>query len=133
MMERYLTFDEYLTLGGTVGSSEFDRLEAEARAYVDRYTFDRLRSEFESKRSDELKRCMKMLIEILFTNETAAENGHVSSMSNDGVSISYSVASPEQEPLLLRNKIKSIIYLHLAAERTSDGTPLIFGGVLNAL
>lgn len=133
MKERYLTFEDYLTMGGALAASEFDELETIAEAHVDRYTFNRLRGEPSEKRPESLKLCVKMLIGLL---ERAAEkeaDGLISSVSNDGVSVSYSASSPEQTETLLQNKIKSTVYLHLAAERAGDGTPLIFGGVINAL
>lgn len=131
--ERYLTYDEYLGMGGTVNASDFDELERTARAYVDRYTFNRLRGESSEKRPEELRECVKMLIGILDRAAARENDGYISSVSNDGVSVSYSSESPEQADKVLQNKIKSTVYLHLAAEKASDGTPLIFGGVPNAL
>lgn len=133
MKERYLTFEDYLNMGGTLNATAFDELEAVAEMHVDRYTFNRLRDEPMETRPETLKLCIKMLIGILDRAAGQETDGQISSVSNDGVSVSYSVTSPEQADVVLRNKIKSMVYLHLAAERASDGTPLIFGGVVNAL
>ena len=36
----YLTYDEYLTFGGTVDEAAFDNLEFEARTIIDWWTYN---------------------------------------------------------------------------------------------
>ena len=59
----YLTYEEYVEMGGTLDEATFNEYEFEARGLVDWYTFDRLKKETEL--SPEVKQCMYMLIKYI--------------------------------------------------------------------
>ena len=115
---KYLTYDEYITLGGSLNASDFALHAAEAQAYVDRYTFRRLR---------------KALVDVLCEIHKAQSGGVVSSESNDGVSVSYAVLSPEKSDERLNTIVPQTLYLWLSGETDSNGTPLLWRGVEDAL
>lgn len=131
MGTRYLSYDEYVDLGGTLGAVEFGALEADAEGYIDRYTHGRLKAEEHIPAS--VKPCAKKIICLLESQKGKEGQSIISTESNDGVSVSYNTLDPERAETLLQNKIKSAVYLYLAYERDSTGTPLIFGGVVDGL
>lgn len=131
MKPKYLSYDEYVDLGGTLGAVEFGTLESEAEYYIDRYTHGRLKTEEHIPAS--VKPCAKKIIGLLETRKVKKGQSIISSESNDGVSVSYNTLDPERAEALLQNKIKSAVYLYLAYERSSEGVPLIFGGVVGGL
>ena len=111
-MESYLTFDEYIEMGGTIADETlFDSLAIDANAYIDWYTFNRLWGEEEIP--ERVKVCMFQLIKLLAvkaniitpnvedTNGINA-NAQVMSQSNDGVSTEYSVLHAD----VLYDKVK---------------------------
>lgn len=128
---KYLTYDEYITLGGSLNASDFALHAAEAQAYVDRYTFRRLRKETVIPES--VKHCMFALVDVLCEIHKAQSGGVVSSESNDGVSVSYAVLSPEKSDERLNTIVPQTLYLWLSGETDSNGTPLLWRGVKDAL
>lgn len=105
----YLTFDEYIELGGTLDETAFTDLEYDAESVVNWYTFNRLfKPEWESVLNTvQLKRCMYQLIrlkqkeeELLAQSTGGAGWGigwtkepGITQQSNDGVSTSYNTLS----------------------------------------
>ncbi len=92
---QYLTFLEYLDLGGTLEPTPFNLLEYEARRIIDIRTFNRLK-ELETI-PEEVKLCEYKMINsinnyIATINSTAGTNG-VSSENIDGYSVSYTNAT----------------------------------------
>lgn len=74
----YLSYVEYVAMGGTLTEAEFNRLNIEAQAELDLLTFNRITSA-----DNKVKQCIFALIS---ADET---DTNVSSVSNDGYSISY--------------------------------------------
>ena len=63
----YLTFDEYLTFGGTLEEAAFDNLEFEARTVIDWWTYNRLQNDTEYPEA--VKRCMYKLITMIIQKQ----------------------------------------------------------------
>lgn len=124
---KYLTYDEYIAMGGTLAASAFAARAAEAQAYIDRYTFRRLTTAAEVPES--VKHCMLALVDVLDRASTAQADAVVSSTSNDGVSVSYAVLSPDQMDERYQTKICETVQLWLMGETDGDGTPLLWRGV----
>lgn len=97
----FITFDKYKELGGTIQSEiDFNRLEFQARCEVNDMTFDRLKNyDAEVDQSnmqyvEAINFCMLELIEngaiVLQAKKNAQQyGGNISSMSNDGYSVSF--------------------------------------------
>lgn len=128
---KYLTYDEYVAMGGTLDASEFAANAAEAQAHVDRHTFRRVRNM--TVVPDSVKACMCALVDVLKSASTVRTGAAVASESNDGVSISYVTSSPTESDERLTAQIEQTIRLWLFGEVDDDGTPLLWRGVENAL
>ena len=113
----YLTFNEYTELGGTLNKAAFSRLELKARKLIDQRTFGRLKGLAEQ--SEVVK---KLVFELMIVEEKE-QNGVLQSVSNDGYSETYAVANNEQ-------KSACLIAAYLSQEKTADGTPLLYCGVM---
>ena len=134
----YLTYEEYVTLGGTLGDPEYYSYEFEAEALIDRVTFNRLKKEEEIPRA--VKFCMLKLIETLVAQnklmqsptlsdgESISSTG-IASQSNDGVSISYNVVSASELYALNKSKVDETIKTYLQGVTNSLGQSLLFRGV----
>lgn len=121
----YLTYDEYLTRGGTLDPAAFEQLCEFAGIMIDFYTFGRLKG---MVTSDPVKRCAMGLIGVAAKRINVTERPIVSGESNDGVSKSYSVPSVKDALDICDSEMMRIIRLHLLHETASDGTPLLYRG-----
>lgn len=92
----YITYTEYLSHGGTLELSQqqFARIEEAAATVADKYTQGRL------ARADFTNRLINMIVELIDAiNEQSehAKNANISSVSNDGYSVSYVDAATVSE------------------------------------
>ena len=125
--KHYLTYSEYVELGGTLEETPFNILELEAQKNIDRYTFGRLQDLDEQ--INEVKVCDFKLIELLNTYSFYDnQNKSISSESTDGYSISYSQATENVSKAKI-NEIKAIIKTYLAECKLEDGIPYLYVGV----
>lgn len=125
---QYLTYEEYVELGGTLEETPFNILEVEARKTIDKYTFGRLKNL--NKQIEEVKICEYNLIGALNSySDYSKQNKGVSSENIDGYSVSYSgVAENVSEAKI--NETKGIIKTYLSDCKLDDGTPYLYvGGV----
>lgn len=113
----YIDYSEYTEMGGTLSDVAFFRLEFKARTLIDQHTFGRVKALTETPES--VKKLMFELISV----EEREENGVIQSVSNDGYSETYAVVNNEQ-------KSTCLIAAYLAQEKTADGTPLLYRGVM---
>lgn len=113
----YLTREEYKEMGGTMDDAAFLRFEFKARKLIDQHTFGRL------KGLTEQPEAVKRLVFELIAVEHKNDNGILQSVSNDGYSETYAVVDNEQKSVCL-------IAAYLAQEKTADGTPLLYRGVM---
>lgn len=81
----YLTYQEYSALGGKAPEADFPRLELLARKRLDHWTQNRITAP-----DDDVKLCMTLIIDQLNADESGEQD--VSSVSNDGVSMSFADA-----------------------------------------
>lgn len=119
----YLTYDTYEEMGGSIDEASFNRLEHRARALIDLKTFGRLASEDPVR--DAVKYACFDLIQAMNGDESIAGGAGlaVSSMSNDGISITYAGA------VSAGGRYSAIIRGWLASECTACGVPLMYAGV----
>ena len=135
----YLTFDEYLTFGGTLEETAFDNLEFEARTVIDWWTYNRLQNDTEYPEA--VKRCMYKLITIISQkqeaqvldgpNSTVTSSGRAGIMqeSNDGVSTMYNVLSASEIINQSQEEIKATIRMYLQNVRNSLGQKVLYRGL----
>lgn len=87
--EQYLTYDEYKSLGGTLGEMPFNILELKARQVINARTQNRLKNIEEIPQ--EVKICVYDLINTMnkynLSNNSTSSN--ISSENTDGYSITY--------------------------------------------
>lgn len=124
---QYLTYDEYLQLGGTLDETPFNILELEARKNIDKYTFGRLQNLEEQ--CNEVKVCEYRLINALNAYAISEnQNKGVLSENTDGYSVSYGQAS-ENTSMAKISETRGIIKTYLAECKLEDGTPYLYAGV----
>ena len=135
----YLTYDEYLTFGGTIDETAFDDLEFEARTIIDWWTYDRLQNE--ETYPEAVQRCMYKLITLLNdrnkaqilgkvdVEDSAMKKAGIMQESNDGVSTMYNVVSADSAISRVDDEIKSTIRMYLQNVRNSLGRKVLYRGL----
>lgn len=134
----YLTYEEYVSMGGTEIESMFNRYEFEAESLVNWYTFDRLLNETEY--SDKVKMCMYRLIELIAekyntlnasdpnANTSNPITGQIMSQSNDGVETTYAILSSYNLLTFCKKEIEDVINYNLRGALNSLGRNLLYRG-----
>lgn len=131
----YLTYDEYTSMGGTLEEVHFSNFEFQAEASINYYTFSRLKGD--SIIPIEVKRLMKYLVDLMEKKAAAFSLGktdanndvHITSQSNDGVSISYNGLSPENLIELCKEDILTNVRNYLEGVTNEAGRKLLYRGV----
>lgn len=136
----YLTYTEYLEMGGTLTAAVFSKYLAQAEVKVDYYTFKRLVKD--TTFSLNVKRCVFALINLLqsygeyYDKATDMNTPILNSQSNDGVSVTYGgyagYTSPNNMVVTksqLDKNIKATIREHLLGEQNQAGQFLLYRGV----
>ena len=140
MSPRYLTYDEYTEVGGTLDETEFNYYAYEAESYIDWYTFNRLHNMTEIP--DAVKRCEVYLIKFIqerlaVLGVSMGDNGSnadnpimsVMSQSNDGVSVSYGSMSAKDANASLYKEVEQTIQRQLAGVTNELGRKLLYRGL----
>ena len=123
---QYLTYTDYITLGGTLDQTPFDLLEFEVRKKIDKYTQGRLK-ELDSQ-VQEVKLLVLKLIELVGSyNKSEMEHRGISSENTDGYSVEYSNITTDTIKSK-SNEIKRIISEYLSECKLDDGTPYLYCG-----
>lgn len=86
---QYLTYEEYKSLGGTLGEMPFNILELKARQVINERTQNRLKNV--EKIPQEVKTCVYDLIQIInkYNNSNNSTSSNISSENTDGYSVTY--------------------------------------------
>ena len=86
---QYLTYEEYKSLGGTLGEMPFNILELKARQVINERTQNRLKNV--EKIPQEVKICVYDLIQTInkYNNSNNSTSSNISSENIDGYSVSY--------------------------------------------
>ena len=126
----YITYDEYISMGGALSESDFRRAAVRATAELDSQTFGRLRGD--ESVSTTVKACLVELVDVCaagFAQYGDAQAAPIASTSNDGVSVTY--AAPSMADWFAKvypQRVRGILQLYLADERNSFGVPLLYRG-----
>ena len=131
----YLTYDEYMVMGGTLDEIPFNNFEFQAEAQINRVTFNRLKGD--KTIPEEVKRLMKYLVDLLERRYAAfslGKNGssadpYITSQSNDGVSISYNGMSPSDLIKLSEEDSLNAIRSYLEGVTNEAGRKLLYRGL----
>lgn len=133
----YLTYDEYVSYGGTEEETAFNQLEFEARAIIDWWTFNRLQNETEYPEA--VKRCMFHLIKLIQDRQKAmmvdlqsvdgTVKAGIASESNDGVSTSYNTLSAKDATDTIKDELKTTVQMYLNGVKNSLGHKVLYRGI----
>lgn len=132
----YLTYEEYLNMGGTLDEAAFDNYLIDSEMLIDWYTFNRLHGETEIP--ERVKQCVFKLISladmkskslVLGREVDGTGNASVSAQSNDGVSISYNTLSASQALDLIKLESGQIVKQYLNGVVNSVGRKLLYRGI----
>lgn len=104
---QYLTYAEYVELGGNLQEMPFNILELSARKNIDERTLNRLKNVTEIPL--EVKVCVYNLIKLLNGYETL-EDGNISSESTDGYSVTYKQVDKKSREQEIINSIENDLY-----------------------
>lgn len=108
---QYLTYQEYVGLGGTLSQMPFNLLEFESRKEIDLNTKQRLKGIEEIPQ--EVKVCMFYLINTINEYLEETNKGNVSSETIDGYSVNYSPSSVQEVVKSKSSQIDDIIITNL--------------------
>lgn len=122
---QYLTYQEYLTLGGTLDEMPFNLLEFNARMKIDERTFGRLINKGQEYK--EVKLCVYNMITTLNSYSSYdTQNKAISSETTDGYSISY--GTPQKSTTEAKNsELEDIIDTYLS-NLIVDNVPVLYRG-----
>lgn len=122
---QYLTYQEYLALGGTLDEMPFNLLEYNARKKIDERTFGRLVDK--GQEYQEVKLCVYNMITTLNSYSSYdTQNKAISSESTDGYSISY--GTPQKSTTEAKNsELEDVINSYLA-NVVIDNVPVLYRG-----
>ena len=127
----YITYKEYVELGGVLSESDFPKAYRRARAELDNVTFGRLRNE--SEVDSDVKACLAEMIDLcaagfaLYSSPDGVQA--VQSVSNDGVSVSYATATVgDWFATVYPNRVREIAQLYLSGKRNRNGVQLLYRG-----
>lgn len=118
---KYLTYEDYKELGGTLDLKSFNLLEYKSRKQVDYYTHNRLMDGIPGDIKFDINLLMFNLIK---QNEKIDKAGNKASESIDGYSVSYSGSQQSS------NEIEHTIEMLLSGVEL-NGEPLTYAGGVN--
>ena len=122
---QYLTYQEYLALGGTLDEMPFNLLEFNARKKIDERTFGRLINKGQEYK--EVKLCIyNMIITLNSYSSYDTQNKAISSESTDGYSISY--GTPQKSITEAKNSELEDIMNSYLANIVIDNVPVLYRG-----
>jgi hypothetical protein len=122
---QYLTYQEYLALGGTLDEMPFNLLEYNARKKIDERTFERLVGK--GQEYQEVKLCVYNMITTLNSYSSYdTQNKAISSENTDGYSISY--GTPQKSTTEAKNsELEDVIDTYLS-NLIVDDVPVLYRG-----
>ena len=147
----YLSYEDYVNMGGTLDETTFNDFEFEAECVIDWYTFNRLHDETEYP--ERVSRCMYTLIKLaklkadammlgsqtVTTSDgehttTVTTSASIASQSNDGVSTSYNTLNASKifeslSPYKQGGEVWMTVKMYLQGVKNSLGKKLLYRGI----
>ena len=118
----YLDYGSYAQMGGELEPDVYERLAAKAERLIDRATHARLKAQ--AIVPDGVKYCIMELINAIQADESMggmSAGREISSMSNDGVSVSFAAMAASA-------RYMEIIRQWLDGDTTEAGVHLLYAG-----
>lgn len=104
----YLTYNEYIELGGTVPEGSFKNLERKAQRMLDYITFDRIKNL--TRIPDEVKEVLTEFVNLSYVYDNQTENGDtITSYSNGIEKLTYRRKTEKEQA----QELKKIAYRFL--------------------
>ena len=121
---QYLSYEEYKSLGGTLGEMPFNILELKARQIINERTQNRLKDVEDIP--VEVKVCVYHLVNIASSYQSKVSDVSVASESTDGYSISYKSGTDltEEQKKQYDDVMETDLYGVIV-----DNTPILYLGV----
>ena len=123
---QYLTYEEYKSLGGTLGEMPFNILEFKARQIINERTQNRLKNV--EQIPQEVKTCVYDLIQIInkYNNSNNSTSSNISSENIDGYSVTYKSGTEltEEQKKQYNDIMETDLYGVIV-----DNTPILYLGV----
>ena len=121
---QYLSYEEYKSLGGTLGEMPFNILELKARQIINERTQNRLKNVEDIP--VEVKVCVYHLVNIASSYQSKVSDVSVASESTDGYSISYKSGTEltEEQKKQYDEVMETDLYGVIV-----DNTPILYLGV----
>ena len=123
---QYLTYEEYKSLGGTLGEMPFNILELKARQVINERTQNRLKNIEEIPQ--EVKTCVYDLIQTInkYNNSNNSTSSNISSENTDGYSVTYKSGTEltEEQKKQYDDVMETDLYGVIV-----DNTPILYLGV----
>lgn len=126
-MAQYLTYEEYISYGGTLSEQDFTLAEFKARSRIDWMTLARVQNM--QVVPEEVKMAMMVIMKVdsKYSADAQVDSAIVSSFSTDGYSESYGGISEQAQNAY--NQTTNEVYKMLFGVCDDTGTPLIYKGV----
>ena len=122
---QYLTYEEYLSLGGTLDQTPFNLLEYNARKKIDERTFGRLVDK--GQEYQEVKLCVYNMITTLNSyNSYDTQNKAIASENIDGYSVSY--GAPQKSIIETENNELEVSIDTYLSNLIIDNVPVLYRG-----
>lgn len=121
---QYLSYEEYKSLGGTLGEMPFNILELKAQQIINERTQNRLKNVEDIP--VEVKVCVYHLVNIASSYQSKVSDVSVASESTDGYSISYKSGTDltEEQKKQYDDVMETDLYGVIV-----DNTPILYLGV----
>ena len=123
----YLTYDEYVGIGGTLDLTAFNRNVDRACGVIDNATHNRI--EYMANVPQRAKALCRDLVEYLARNDTTEISVTSRSQSAGGVSESESYETKTADDMY--GDIQNMIYDYLLNVTDDKGTPLLYRGAMS--
>lgn len=131
----YISYTEYLHMGGKLPEVDFEHFEFQAESEIDYATFSRLKNEKDIPIA--VKRLTFYLIYLMekkaaafsLGKSSSTDNAFITSQSNDGVSVSYNGLEPSDLITLCKTDVLNAIRSYLDGVTNSAGRKLLYRGV----
>lgn len=123
----YLTYEEYVSLGGVLDTTAFNRNIDRACSMIDNATFNRIHAMAEVPQK--VKACCRDLVEYIATNKTTNEKS-VASWSESAGAVSESVSYSTKTDDEIKVETNDILLDYLYMLKDEYGTFLLYKGCI---
>ena len=133
ILTQYLTYEEYLDLGGTLGEAAFPAAELKARKRIDAATHGRAQRMAERRAPEPMPEEIRVAMAEIIAADSAfgaaalAVDPPVAGFATDGYSESYGDAA--QRSREADRRVYECLALLLYGVTDDDGTPLLYAGL----